>query len=192
MKEELIKIAADDFELEITELEATKALTSAINDFELKTGISPFLYKNEETKEYVVTVARDTSGANVLFLDNYVNSQSVVINGKTLAENTDYEILDRSMIAFFCYKLTLGLKVLVTGKWGYAQSYPEDVEHALKLRALCTVLETKRPTLLLANRIEINTLRIEVSGVNNNLRKQLMTPYDETVELYRFNQGFIG
>lgn len=193
MKEDLITHLANAYEVDVSEAEAVSALTAAIEDFEKLTKISPFIYKGEETKEVVISTGRgNKAGADVVFLDNYVNDAVITVNDATLVDGTDYEIVDRSMIMFFCRRLIAGLKISITGKWGFAQTYPEDVKHALIDKATCILLKRHKPSLLLASRIEINTLRIEFNGVGNNLQKQLLDSYNGTVELYRFNQGFIG
>lgn len=191
MKETLLS-SLNSLEVEASESEVEKWIATAEQDFIKQVGVNPFVYANEPSiRTFQGSSVHNLNQPSLVYLDNWVNDiVEVSLNGSAIL-TTQYELVARKLLII--YEL-VGSKCIVSinGYWGYAPDYPEIVKNAIAKKALTLALSEKNPVLLRINRYELESLRIEFSGVGQNLGTHLESDYKLVVDDYTFVQGYVG
>lgn len=189
---DILLASLDSLEVEASESELDRWVTSAEQDFIKQVGTTPFVYSNAPTtRVFQGSGVNNLNQPGLVYFDNWANDiLEVSLNG-TVLQSTQYEVIARKLLVI--YEL-LGSRcsVSVEAYWGYAPEYPEIVKNAIAKKALTLALSEKNPVLLRINRYELESLRIEFSGVGQNLGAHLESDYQLVVDDYIFVQGYVG
>jgi len=166
-------------------------------EFERRTGRIPFLrnagdvVRKFDPPGYVPpgrSYAGTRGGGRILyFAAGLCSLTSLVANGTTLTEDTDFRLLPKNAAAinkpyegveFFAQLFGAASSIVITGKWGYHQNIPEDAFQAMvRIGFLRAVQDIKE-------KLSLGVIRWKDDDVSEERSIELLAQAGETASEY--------